>query len=482
MEITGTLKIHRLLFLLILMLPPLITAQVLSEKKSLSPESLDYFKKTEPQLFYYWGILNADYQKVLENQLQELDLEVLKNQRELIFNLSDISSSSFDSFDQFATSGNRECESIGQHLIKNGQVGCLLLAGGQGTRLRHSGPKGTYPISVIKQKSLFQLCAEKVRAASKWANRPLRLAIMTSPENDEETRFFFQKNDFFGLQPSQISFFVQNSLPFLDPQGKLFLKSPFEISMGPDGNGTSLLALAKSGILDQWVQEGIKYLNVILVDNPLAIPFDAELVGFHLLQEADITLKCTEKFQPEEKVGVLISQNGVTTVVEYSEMSTAEKNERRENGKLKHCCANLSLFCFSIDFIERMAHENKTIPLHKAWKAASYLNDASITEQSAQPIAWKFETFIFDWLVHTEKVAALLYPREQCFAPLKNSKDSDSPRTVQQSIQEREREILRNLGLTPPEFPFELSAEFYYPTPEFLLKWMNTPIRSDYLD
>ncbi len=477
-----TSKKHRLLFLIISLLSPVITIQAFDERKLDAHETLDYFKQTEPQLFHHWDILSADHQKALDIQLQELDLELLERQRHQVLVPSEVTNSSFDSFDQFASSGNKDSDLIGQDLIKNGKVGCLLLAGGQGTRLRHSGPKGTYPISVIKQKSLFQLCAEKVVAASKRAKLPLLLAIMTSPENDAETRLFFQQHSNFGLLPSQLSFFVQESLPFLDAHGKLFLKTPFEVSMGPDGNGSSLICLKKSGILDQWIHEGIQYLNVILVDNPLADPFDPELVGFHLQQGADITLKCTEKLQPDEKVGVLINQNGITTVVEYSEMPTTEKNERRENGKLKHCCANLSLFCFSIDFIEKMVREKKSIPFHKAWKAASFLNDAGLTLQSSHPIAWKFETFIFDWMFHTEKVGALLYPREQCFAPLKNSTGTDSPITVQEALLAREREILRNLGIDPPEFPFELSAEFYYPTPEFLLRWKDQPIAESYLE
>lgn len=55
-------------------------------------------------------------------------------------------------------------------------------------------------------------------------------------------------------------------------------------------------------------------------------------------------------------------------------------------------------------------------------------------------MAWKFETFIFDWLIHTEKVAALLYPRELCFAPLKNATGPDSPDSVRAAIERREKD------------------------------------------
>lgn len=445
--------------------------------------SLSYFRQHEPQVFRFWSSLKQEQRLALENQLNQINIDTLKKQKSLIQKPSSFATEIFEPFNDFAFSGNLEHQLRGQQLIAKGRLGCLLLAGGQGTRLKHSGPKGTYPISVIKNKSLFQLCAEKVKAASLLASQPLKLAIMTSPDNNEEVHAFFQDHQFFNLEPSQIAFFIQETLPLLDANAHLFLKKPEQISMGADGNGHSLLAFARSGILDQWMQQGIEYLHVILVDNPLADPFDAELLGFHQQQEAEITLKCTEKIKAEEKVGVLVKQNDGCRVVEYSEMSIREKEERREDGRLKHCCANLSLFCFSLSFIQRMAINQQVLPLHKAWKAAQYVDEGGISKFSDHPIAWKFETFIFDWLMHAKKVAALIYPREQCFAPLKNFQGSDSPETVREALQHAERKLIQEIsGLCPPNFPFELAAEFHYPTPNLLLKWKNRSITSSYVD
>jgi UDP-N-acetylglucosamine/UDP-N-acetylgalactosamine diphosphorylase len=454
-----------------------------TEESQMLPSPLSYFQQHEPQVFRFWQTLTKEQQDALENQLAHIRIDILEKQKELIQESAAAQVNTFDSFDDFAFSGNLDYQLRGQQLIEQGRLGCLLLAGGQGTRLQYTRPKGTYPISVIQNKTLFQLCAEKVKAASQKAGRLLNLAIMTSPDNDRETRDFFEAHHFFGLNPSQVYFFIQSTLPFLDPKGHLFLQTPGQVATGADGNGHALLCLAQSGILEQWSKQGIEYIHVILVDNPLADPFDAELLGFHEQQKVEMTLKCTEKVKPEERVGLLVKQEGRFNVIEYSEMSTKEKEERRSDGRLKHCCANLSLFCFSSSFIQRLVDTNHFLPLHKAWKAAQYVDEKGESHFSTQPIAWKFETFIFDWLMDAQKVAALIYPREQCFAPLKNAKGSDTAETVRAALQQADKNVIQAItGLPAPDFPFELAAEFYYPTPDLLLKWKGRKVTTSYVE
>jgi UDP-N-acetylglucosamine/UDP-N-acetylgalactosamine diphosphorylase len=432
-------------------------------------------------LFRFWNRLSPSEKSNLLHQIRQIDLHLLASQQQLL-KKSDSISNLFEPFTEVGIAGHKQNQLVGQKLIQDGRVGCLVLAGGQGSRLRFDGPKGTYPISIIKHKSLFQLCAEKVAAASRQAGKPLPLAVMTSPLNNQTTQDFFKQSQFFGLNSSQLFFFSQGMLPLLDSKGQLFLESPSQIAEGPNGNGSCLKHFVESGIWEAWHHQGIDYVNVILIDNALALPFDADLVGYHFQQKAEITIKCVEKESAEEKVGVLVNQHSHCRVIEYSELTQEERQATDPQGHLKYRYANLSLFCFSMSFIKNLFNQHLSLPLHKAWKASSFVDEKGEVCLSEKPNAWKFEYFIFDGLAYTDHVSALLYPREQCFAPLKNVDGPDSPFTVQQALQKRDQQIIEALtGLPAPSNPFELAADFYYPTQEMIPYWRGRIVRSGYI-
>jgi UDP-N-acetylglucosamine/UDP-N-acetylgalactosamine diphosphorylase len=408
-----------------------------------------------------WGTLSPTQQQTLLFQIDRFNTATYRWQLETLNASKPIFP--FDPFKDYSIAGNpRDLEMV-KKLIAEGKMGCLIVAGGQGTRLGYNGPKGMFPTSFIKHKSLYQIFAEKVSAASKQAGRALPLAIMTSPLNHEDTIRFFRQKKFFGLQDNQVTFFSQEMLPFLDKDGNLFLDQSGNIAQGPDGNGSSLFHFYKSSLCKQWSDQGVRYVNFVLVDNPLADPFDAELLGYHQRQQAEATVKCTWRQNATEKVGVLTKREGKTHVIEYSEIPETERLARQPDGELLHRCANLSLFCFNMDFIAKAAKDASTMPLHAVFKNV---------EAGKELKAWKFEMFIFDILPLARHVEALLYPREACFAPLKNLKGEGSLETVQQALITRDRQILSEITQTKlPNQPFEIAQDFYYPTPEINAKW-----------
>lgn len=434
-------------------------------------------------LLAHWDQIPTHVQVQLAKQLESLDPAMLLKQRQLVLKPTDYTSvfSQISPFTNCDQKGNSIDNASGKVLIKEGKVGCLVIAGGQGTRLGSMGPKGICPVSVIKLKSLFQLLAEKTDAAGKQAHRKLSLAIMTSPLNHEETLSFFEQHHFFGLLPDQVSFYPQSLLPFLNQDGNLFLESPQSIAFGPSGNGTSILDFYRSGIWQKWHQQGIRYVNFLPIDNPLADPFDAELVGFHARHDLDIAIKCITREDPTERVGILVEREGKAQVIEYTEFPKAEWNARLADGQFKYPIANISLFCFSMDFIQTIGKHQPELPLHPTLKPALMLKN----QQVEKTPAWKFETYIFDLLPFAKNIRALLYPRHECFSPLKNLSGAASLTTVQAALQAQDRQLFEKIIQLPaPAHPFELSQEFYYPTQALRQKWhKNTSAASrDYLE
>lgn len=294
---------------------------------------------------------------------------------------------------------------------------------------------------------------------------------MTSPLNNLHTQTFFRQHHLFGLSPQQLDFFCQPIWPLLNEQGQLFLENPHTIAFGPNGNGCIATHLLSSGVWQKWHDMGIKYVSIIPIDNPLALPFDYELLGHHHHQQCDVTIKTTMRDFPEEELGVLVQNHTSHTirVIEYSEIPPTERYSRNPDQSLTYGFANIGLYCVSMDFLKQAA--NKPLPLHKAKKRTLHWKH----NNSAYGNTWKFEEFIFDLFQYASSCSTLVYPRHECFAPLKHIQGPHSPQHVQQAISIRERNLFAQI--TGQELPtntiFELEADFYYPTDIPLCQWEN---------
>lgn len=360
----------------------------------------------------------------------------------------------------------------GEALLRSGKVGCILVAGGQGTRLGNLGPKGCLPITSVKEKTLFQYFAEKVKSASVCYDASLKMAIMTSKQNHAATLAHFITYNNFGLDSSQISFFRQGQLPLLTPKGELFLEAEDKVAFGSDGNGSCFRDFFKSPIAKTWEEEGICYVMFILVDNPLADPFDPYLIGAHAATGVNATLKCIEREQTDEKLGLVVDMGGKARVIEYSEAPHEVWNLKDSDGKLLYSIANISLFCFSLSFLAAVA--NKELPLHKAFKKSNFVDISGAIIESSEPCAWKFEHFIFDVLDFSHSAQVALYPRNVTFSPVKNKGEIE---TAKISLTAFDRNVLETItGQAVPDSCLEIDPAFYYPTEVLLSKWRGHPI------
>ena len=319
---------------------------------------------------------------------------------------------------------NTVIETAGITAYAQGEVAVLLVAGGEGSRLGLNGPKGCFPFGPISQDSIYQKHAEKVLAISNKTDRDVPFVLMTSPSTHEATIQFFSENNFFGLNPNQVRFFQQDTVPTTDVDGKLLLKAPGQLLENPNGHGGSIDGLISSGTLDWLNKQGIKDLVYLQVDNILAPAYDPYAIGLRRQKNSDLINKVIKKISPEEKVGALVRVDSKDTIIEYSDLTPAQKLMKVNDETFLFGWGNVAAHVVSIDFITKLQSEHYTLPFHQAIKDIQAWNGAARVSTSGI----KRERFFFDILALGNNVG-LEISREQEFAPLKNSTGTDSIET-----------------------------------------------------
>lgn len=339
-------------------------------------------------------------------------------------------------------------QSLGEAALRANQVGVILVAGGQGTRLGYDGPKGTYRLASLTGASLFEIHARKILALERQYQAQIPFYIMTSEGNDADTRAFFEANRFFGLTSDRVKFFVQGTLPAFLPDGRMVLESPGKLFAAPDGHGGILSALDRRGMLADMKKRGLTTLFFFQVDNALVDIADPVFVGFHLQRKADMSLKVCSKRDPDEGLGVTVIRDGRYSVVEYIELTKEQKNARLPNGDLVLKFGSVAIHIFSLDFLVR--ETSAGLPLHPSFKKVPYCDDQGVAVKPEKPNAYKIEKFIFDALPDARESLILEFSREDEFAPVKNAEGNDSPETARAAMTEKFARWLAACGVVVP--------------------------------
>ena len=332
---------------------------------------------------------------------------------------------------KLTTEQKEEFEKLGEEVIRNNQYAVVTMAGGQGTRLGHSGPKGTFKLDVYgKGKYLFEILAENLKEANKKYDVSIPWYIMTSKENNEQTVEFLEKNNYFGYNKDDVIIFTQSELPLVDTEGKLLINKDMKIKEASDGNGGTYSSLRASGSLADMKERGIKWVFIGGVDNALLKMADTTLLGMAVKKGVQIASKSVVKANPHEKVGVFCKMNGHPKVIEYAELPEKMAEEIDDNGELKYGESHIMCNLYTIDAIEKVSKE--TLMYHSAFKKNSYIDEDGKEVIPEEPNSYKFESFIFDAFEFFDDIAILRGKREDDFAPVKNKDGVDSPRTAKE--------------------------------------------------
>ena len=132
----------------------------------------------------------------------------------------------------------RQAQQLGEQLVRDNKLAVFTVAGGQGTRLGWSGPKGTFPATPITQTPLFGCFAAYIRKIQQKFAATIPWYIMTSPVNHAAVCAFFEQNDHFGLDQAHISMFSQQMMPAVEmTSGKALLETPDSLALSRTAMG-----------------------------------------------------------------------------------------------------------------------------------------------------------------------------------------------------------------------------------------------------
>lgn len=454
-----------------------------------------YARAGQAQVFSFWDSLTAGQRERLLAQASRVDLKQLTNLiRELV--LED--SKSLLDFEKLKPAPSirwprteaekerwRATARQGEEAVRAGRVAALTVAGGQGTRLGLSGPKGIVPVTPVRGKSLFQVLSEKIRSAELANGVVIPWFIMTSLSNNEETVDYFDSHDHFGLSPENVEFFIQGQTPVVDHGGKIIMESRDTISMSPDGHGGTIQALVGSGALGRMRARGIDLISYFQIDNPLVQPIDLAFIGWHLQADSEMSSKMVPKSYPEEKVGIFCLHEGHLVVVEYSDLPLELALERDRAGDLRYQSGSIAIHLLNVDFVERVGRRDglgQGLPFHRADKKVIACDKDGNPADPGSSNGIKFEMFIFDALSGAKNPMIVETVRRDEFSPVKNASGGDSLKTCKNDQMRQWARWLKAAGQPLavdstglPSVNFEVSPLFADDEASFVEKWKGLP-------
>lgn len=318
----------------------------------------------------------------------------------------------------------KEYESIGMEAIKEGKVGALLLAGGQGTRLGYDKPKGMFNIGETKELYIFECIINNLMQVVNKAGAWIPLAIMTSDINYEDTVNFLSEHNYFGYNGDYVYFFIQDMSVTTDFNGKIHLTEKGKVSFSPNGNGGWYTPFVNAGIRDEFVKHGVEWINVFAVDNVLQKIADPCFVGATVKSGCVSGAKVVSKAFPEEKIGLLCTEDGKPSIVEYYEMTDEMMYQKDENGKPLFNYGVILNYLFRIDELDRII--DNPLPIHVVEKKVPYIDENGNYTKPEKPNGYKYEKLVLDLIHLMRDCLSYEVVRDKEFAPIKNLTGVDS--------------------------------------------------------
>jgi UDP-N-acetylglucosamine/UDP-N-acetylgalactosamine diphosphorylase len=411
----------------------------------------------QEHLLAFWDKLDSNEQQSLARQIEAIDFALMRRlyeERNQQGNMRELAARAEPppAFRLDATKNpfsREQAEKRAAEALRRGEVGVILVAGGQGTRLGFDHPKGMFAIGPVSNKTLFQIHFEKIIAAARRYGVRIPLYLMTSPATDEETRTFLTEHDNFGLAAEDLIVFCQGTMPAVDAEnGRVLLESPGQIAVSPDGHGGMLAAMIRSGALDDAERRGVRHLFYFQIDNPLVDICGREFLGYHLLSNSELSSQVIAKRDPLERVGNVVQVDGRLMVIEYSDLPDEAAKRLNADGSLAIWAGSIAVHVIDVGLLRRMGGGATGLPFHIARKKVACIDATGNPVQPKQPNAIKFERFIFDLMPQARNAIVVEVDPRLAFAPLKNASGAkdDTPESVREQVSAFYRGWLRQAG------------------------------------
>lgn len=398
-------------------------------------EKLKTFNQEHVLRFY--EELNEDGKKELLSQIERTDFTVIEQAAEggKRGKIAPIKAMTLSEIEM----GREHFGRIGIEAVRAGKVGAVLLAGGMGTRLGSDAPKGMYDIGISRHVYIFQRVIENLMKVVSKSGNYIQLFVMTSEKNHDATVNFFREHDYFGYDSEYIAFFMQDMAPAADYGGKVYMEAKDCIATSPNGNGGWFLSMKKSGLMELIEKRGIEWLNVFAVDNVLQSIADPVFIGAVLEGGYSVGSKVIRKVSPDEKVGVMCTEDGRPSIVEYIELTDDMLTQKDENGEYAYNFGVILNYLFKVDRLLGLLE--RKLPYHKSAKKIPYINEKGESVKPDEPNGYKYEQFILDMIQMLDSCLPFEVLREKEFAPIKNKTGVDSVESARELLKKNAIEL-----------------------------------------
>lgn len=323
---------------------------------------------------------------------------------------------------------------IGAEEIKSGSFAVVTMAGGQGTRLGYRGPKGTYKLNLKpERKSLFQIMCEDIKRANNKYSITIPWYIMTSDENDAQTKAFFEENNYWDYPKDYIKFFTQGKLPLITIDKKLILQELYMVKEASNGNGNVFVSMKNHGIIEELEKKGIRWVSFGGIDNVLLKNVDTFFLGLTINKGYCIASKSIFKQKPLEKTAVYCRKFGRPSILDYDDINLSLSVSRDSKGNYLYRDANMLSHLMDINAIKKVSDID--LRYHRAFKKNSFVNEEGMKQVPDSPNTFKFENFIFDAFSYFDDMLLLRVNSDEEFAPIKDFTGIYNPDTAREKYE-----------------------------------------------